>query len=203
MGRKIHQRLKDTDGLKKLLKKHQGLHSFDDTRPNYATYPELCDYWTDKRIRQVFRDCRARFDDAPFVAPDRIRPFLRVFSMLVWINRLETIDHSFMKCGLTDEKFPLRDFPSDWEHTPERRELFDTIQQEQWKFFPFIFEHSRLYNQELSPRYILPIDRVEKIYTSNETIVDLIYVEPLCVIDVGAKGSQPVSESLLVPCPLC
>lgn len=192
MSRKRLQRVNVTDGLHKLLKKHQGLHSFDDTKPHYVTYPELVDYWTRKRIQLAFKDCRARYDDAPFLAPISIRPFLRLFTLLVWIDRLETLDHSFMQCGLTDQKFPLHEFPAAWERTTERLELFELVRDEQWKFFPFMFEQSRLFNENLSPRYILPINHVENLQTSLETVVDLIFVDPLCVVDLGGEEPEPV-----------
>jgi hypothetical protein len=188
--------LRITDGLARVFDRYKGHHAIGEDRPSYVPVAELEQFWTDQKIKEVFSVYQDSHRDGPYMAPATIRAgFIRVFSLLVWIGRLETIETCFTTCGLSDSSFPLLKFPSDhrWQKTDARRELYNKVFEQQWKFFPFIFERSQLHNRELPPQHILPIVSVRPI-KKGEATVDLIHVERSCFIDLGSHDTRKVSR---------
>lgn len=204
-----YQRTNIPDQLSALLKKNQGMHAIDDKRPYYVTLGDLQEYWTNDNMTQAFRSCHSLdHESGPLEWYEAIREnFLRVFSLLVWIGDLEMIHESFMQHRLTDASFPMTDFPyNTWEDTPLRQKLFAKILEEQWKFFPLVFNERQLSNPTLSSRHILPITKINPIQRSPEIAVDVIYVDPACTVDIGPQGAEPVRPTLKphpVPLPSC
>jgi hypothetical protein len=199
MDRSSYQRIRITDELSALLKKNKGVHAIDDDRPCYVTLRDLQDFWTNDNMTQAFRNCHSLdHESGPLEWHGAIREnFLRLFSLLIWIGHLETIHESFMQHRLTDASFPLTDFPHHiWEHTDLRQELFEKILEEQWKFFPLVFDQRQLFNPALSSRHILPIRKIEQIQRGTEIVLDAIHVDPACTVDVGPQGTEPVRRTL-------
>ncbi|KAF5012024.1 hypothetical protein FDECE_1883 [Fusarium decemcellulare] len=132
-------------------------------------------FWEDRSVAAVLRQHQVALPHTIV-----IESFLRIFSLLVYIDRVNRLDE-FVERNLGDTAFPLEEPPQGWPDTPVHRELFKKIDKWQWIFFPVVFGQRKLYNQILGPRHILPI-RIKDLMKPGDTVqVHKIEVHPACM----------------------
>jgi hypothetical protein len=182
------QALNLADSLADLLTNYTGRHALDSAPQPYIPRKVLVTFWTDDKINQAFGELRGR--RPPLLEPNTIRrKFIRLFSLLIYIGRLSHL-RRFTQYRLVDENFPIRSYPSDWRDHPGLRQLYEQVEEHQWKFFPLIFDQVELYDQTLSPKHIIPINTEEEIRAGADATVYKIDVEPLALRFIHTNGTR-------------
>ncbi|ETS83979.1 hypothetical protein PFICI_05855 [Pestalotiopsis fici W106-1] len=150
----------------------------------YIPYSELTKYWSITKINAVLRS----YDKPlPFDAPSIQSAYLRIFSALVWTGTTRRFLGLVLTDALDDHRWPLVDPPRNW-HIHNRGALgdFENLQTEQWIFFPYHFEKTRLYKTQLESDCILPIESLETIFKRGESLVHKIKIND----DYNGLGSE-------------
>lgn len=103
--------------------------------------------------------------------------YLRVFSILVYMNAVNFLEAAFMHHGFDDGKFPVEECP--WPSSPLFSDFWTRFAPHQWMFFPLELHPNRLLGTRLPPNRILPW-RKEKIFGGDTSTVYKIVVHDSC-----------------------
>lgn len=121
----------------------------------YIPYCALKEYWTREKIAKVLTEWKLYF------IVDTIRSrYLRTFSLLVYTNQVANLSE-FTKYNLNDDKFPLEHLP--WQWPKNFGSLFDSIKNEQWMFFPLLFDPQDLDDVDVNNSQLLPVEKYDAI----------------------------------------
>ncbi|KAF4981161.1 hypothetical protein FZEAL_2995 [Fusarium zealandicum] len=124
-----------------------GVNGYGKEAP-YVPHSSLKEYWTEKRIQEILDSCN------PFIpasASQILTKFLRIFSLLVYLDRPGDIS-LFTRKNIDDSQLPLADLPTSWPH-----ELITKISESQWRFCPLEFTSDHIHKRELPAQQVLPI----------------------------------------------
>ncbi|KAK3367594.1 hypothetical protein B0H63DRAFT_515424 [Podospora didyma] len=151
----------------------------------------LAEFWTRDRVVDVLCSGQQRIrGDIQEILDD----YLVIFSVLVWIERPESIN-IFMSVegSLDDTKLPISFTPIQWTHDPENKATLEVFQKSQWRFCPLTLDRRR-YKSTLNPFHILPITN-KKLFDddADEDVDDVLVYEamwhPSCL---GVSNSTKV-----------
>jgi hypothetical protein len=174
--------LKNTSNPSNLANSSTPLH--------FITQDQLTELWQAPDILSVLR----QYPQCQYITAETIQDgYLRVFSMLVWCDRVEDLG-AFTSQSLNDFQFPLRQIPEAFSAEEGLVALFQTIRSLQWTFFPLFIHPDRLGLGVEPPERILPILDEEEIAEGEEAAVFKSFLHPECcdakVAESGRCGGK-------------
>ncbi|KAI5861106.1 hypothetical protein GGS23DRAFT_209034 [Durotheca rogersii] len=129
---------------------------------DFISHRKLSEHWAWWRVQEVLHG----FYDVTADIRTIRSSYLRVFSILVFTDRLKYIEH-FTEHGVNDERLPLLQRPASWPESRKLDAVFGDFLKHQWKFCPLQLSAGALTGQRLDPRHILPIQARTVLRKSN------------------------------------
>jgi hypothetical protein len=158
-------------------KKHIGRNLSEEEPKPYVPLSALREYWTASNVADVLR----AFSTHPGVdVPPIRRSYLRIFSILVLTNdeAVRKLPSYFMSRGITDDKLPWTQRPTEWPDEKLYNDFFDAMEKHQWQFYPFEFHPDHLYDRIISSDRILPISFREQLKHGTAASVRSFSIHP-------------------------
>ncbi|KAH8894516.1 hypothetical protein GQ53DRAFT_857922 [Thozetella sp. PMI_491] len=142
---------------------------------SYIPHVALQTYWKKTRIEEVSKAYRPLVPVKVDAVTDL---FLRIFSILVYIDRVQYIP-TFFKHQISDAQLPITSIPEPLE-APVYKEVLSGIREHQWLFHPLVLNYALLTDISLEPQHILPFLDEEEITVGDAAHVHKIRVDEAC-----------------------
>lgn len=161
-----------------------------DSSIRYVPYCVLKRYWTPRKVNDVLRE-----HGLSFTFKTILTRYLRTFSLLVYTGQVAHLSH-FTDHNLSDIKLPLSSYPCEW---PAKARLFvslfDNISQDQWMFFPLVFNPHELEDMHLDDSVVIPIlpGRRNRIANGDAAAVHIVTVHDGCNLPAVCFPPPPPS----------
>jgi hypothetical protein len=150
------------EDMVKLFGFTQGIPSLGQTSDGcevaFVPFSSLQLYWAPPRLNEVLHQHSISID--PQIVYDR---YLRIFSILFHVDKLDCLVESFIDRSLDDAKFPMGQNPL----KPRSNDLWEVFDDWQWTFFPLELKPDALRGSTIPRRCILPWTRT--LLDLNET----------------------------------
>lgn len=151
----------------------------------FIPYKRVQAYFTEsRRIHALLIALLPEKDVGQLPSTDTIKErYLRVFSILILINRGRFINHFVHHDILDDQHLPLESPSHSWPNSTEAG-FFESFYQKQWLFYPAVFE--RHMDRHLDENRTLPIVEKESLGEGVSAIAQRV------VIEEGSNRLTPV-----------
>jgi len=129
----------------------------------YVPYGDLRRYWTSERIASVLQPCTV----PSLMADDIYQRFLRIFSILVFIDRPKYLG-VFQKRAINDEYLPISEhWPYKTDEGNDFQRVLNDFYQNQWTFCPIEIGQKIMFKRKLDISQILPFVHEQNLREQN------------------------------------